>query len=297
MFKQDYKEWKYFPYLKNANELEEYFNARISGHKEFFHYTTLKAINSILQNKYFCVSSVDRFNDKKDREQFGDSDEQKKYYSLCFTSGVNENLSLWYLYSGINGKGGRIGFTYNKLIKMIKECRFYLTEYDYFNHIPCGNKRLLKREDMQIDFRDVLYSRNDANREYASLKYNTMTNYGNMPVTELNSYKTKHIGFNKPVIWYYEKESRLLIKLIGEAEKRIKPKKSYAVLWELSDMYLKCMKIMCAPELTEESELKGYEAIEKFKMNTSRIEFSKNAGDVEMNICTRCMDKEERMKK
>ena len=102
MIKQDYKEWKCFPYLKNANELEEYFNARISGHKEFFHYTTLKAINSILQNKYFCISSVDRFNDKKDREQFGDSDEQKKYYSLCFTSGVNENLSLWYLYSGIN---------------------------------------------------------------------------------------------------------------------------------------------------------------------------------------------------
>ena len=123
--------WSYFPKLQTANEIKLYFDVRTQGHKEFFHYTSLKAINAILSSKTIRISSTNRFNDEKDRNQFGNIGEQKKYFSLCFTSGSNENLSLWYLYSGVDGKGGRIGLTYDKLVKLIEGGCFYLTEYEH----------------------------------------------------------------------------------------------------------------------------------------------------------------------
>ena len=61
-------------------------------------------------------------------------DEPKCNYSLCFSTGVNENLALWYLYSGMNGKGGRIRFTSNKVKKVtnfIKSCIVFL-QYHFF---------------------------------------------------------------------------------------------------------------------------------------------------------------------
>ena len=136
---KDCTEWTNFPRLQTADELNEYFDIRTRGHKEFFHYTSLKAINAILGGKTIRISS-DRLNDKKDREQFGTLLEQKRHYSLCFSTGSNENLSLWYLYSGVNGKSGRISLTYKKLMQFISEGEFYLTEYDYENNKGIGKK-------------------------------------------------------------------------------------------------------------------------------------------------------------
>lgn len=282
-----------FPRLQTADDLEKYFNIRTRGHKEFFHYTSLRAIDAILGGKTIRISSSDRFNDKKDKEQFGTLLEQKRHYSLCFSTGSNENLSLWYLYSGINGKGGRISLTYKKLMQFISEGEFYLTEYDYENNKGIGIKIPLKNsENMELILRDILYSHHARDGTCVDLKYNTMTNHGNVSVEEYEKYKSHHLGFNKSLIWYYEKESRLLIKLMGDAAKAIDQNKDYAVLWELTDNQIKHMKIMCAPEIADKSELDKYEHIKEFILKTSRTSLSENAGDIEMNICSKCDYKE-----
>ena len=275
--------------MKTADELMKYFDVRTGGHKEFFHYTSLKAINAILGSKTIRISSADRFNDKKDKMQFGSLSEQKRYYSLCFSTGLNENLSLWYLYSGVDGKGGRISLTCKKLMKFINEGEFYLTEYDYEANKAVGIKTQLKNGDsMKLTLRDILYFRNENESESVNLKYNTMTNYGNVSIDEFEKYKNKSLGFTKSLIWYYEKESRLLIELIGDAVKLIEPNKDYAILWNLTDEQIKHMKIMCAPEIENISELCRYEHIKEFIFKTSRTNISENAGDIEMNICSKC---------
>ena len=287
------KEWKNFTKLKTADELQKYFDNRIYGEKEFFHYTTLGAIDKILEKNTIRISSFDRFNDKKDKEQFNSLLEQKRHYSLCFSSGKNENLSLWYLYSGVNGKGGRISLKYKRLMKFIKEGEFYLTEYDYDNNDSMGVSFPLKNgENMRIVFRDILYSRCVKDREYVDLKYNTMTSYGKVSSKELDKYKANNIGFNKNLIWYYEKESRLMIELVGDAAKAIDENKNYAIFWKLTDEQIKYFKIMCGPEIADKSELERYEHIKKFIFDTSRTYLSENAGDIEMNICSKCDYKE-----
>ena len=288
------KAWSSFPHLRTADELEKYFDVRTQGHKEFCHYTTLGAIDSILGSKTIRISSVDRFNDKIDRQQFDTLSGPKMYYSLCFSTGTHENLSLWYLYSGVNGKGARISLTYNKLNRCIKQGRFYLTEYDYINNKSVGEKIPLNQgKNMSLVLRDVLYSNHARDGTKVDLKYNTMTNHGNVSAEELEKFKSGRVGFNKGLIWYYEKETRLLIELIGDAAKLIEPDKDYAVLWELTDKLIKKIKITCAPEISDGSELDKYSNIKKFMFETSKISLSKNAGEIEMNICSKCTYKKE----
>lgn len=286
---KDVLHWASFPELKTAAELSAYFDKRTIGHSNFYHYTSLGAIDAILRDKTIRISSVDRFNDEKDKKQFGDSQQQKHYFSFCFSSGSNENLSLWYLYSGVNGKGGRIGFTQNALSKAIEEGSFFLTEYDYDKNEARGlSIPLIPGKTIKITLRDILYSRTTENKKYADLKYNTMTNHENIEVKELDEYRKRHPGFNKTLIWYYEKETRLLIELIGETAAMINPSKQYAVLWKPGEKVFQRIKIMLAPEICDEAGIAEYKNIRQFMFGSSRVSLSENAGDIQMNLCTKC---------
>lgn len=282
-------EWRYFSNLKTQDELETYMAKRVSGHSHFFHYTNLKAIDKILEKPSFRISQVKRFNDKKDVEQFGTEEEQKRFFSMCFSSGVNENLSLWYLYSGMDGKGGCLRFTQNKLRSMIEKGTFSIVEYNYKKNEEVGMSTLLKKDvDMNIEFKDVLYARIDKSGKNVSLKYNTMTNYNNLSVEEYEKYVKNNKGFQKKLIWYYEKETRLLIEIKGEIARKLNAEKDYAVMWEFDKKLLKGMQIKLAPENKNEDVINECKNIKRFMLESSGICLSENAGDVEMNLCGKC---------
>ena len=117
-------QWNYFSKIETAEDLSSYFDSRTQGHSYFYHYTSLGAINAILSNRTFRISNVKRFNDKKDSEQFGEN--KDVFFSMCFSTGQNENLSLWYLYSGIHGNGGRIRISQATIKKILENSEFIL---------------------------------------------------------------------------------------------------------------------------------------------------------------------------
>lgn len=292
----DPKKWNSFSKLSTAEQLNEYFEHLNKKGKRYFHYTSLKALDAILETKEFIISNVKCFNDKKDSAQFGDENEQKRFFSLCFSRGTEENLPLWYMYSGVNGKGGRLCFTYNKIQKLISdkldngELRFSLWEYDYDNH-----KKINKECDLQNDsncrikLHDVLYSRIEEkdNKKQARLKFNTMTNNGVIDAEQLEKYKDNNCGFNKGLIWFYEKEERLLIEINDETAKELDSNKQYAVICKLGDI-IKHAKITTAPEITGKDELKKYLNISKFIFDSSSVDLSEHHGEIEMRICDKC---------
>lgn len=286
----------YFRHVNNIEELKKYFEGREYRHTYFYHYTTLKVIDSIIGNKEFWLSCVSGFNDKRDVRQFGNS--AKEYYSLCFSTGVNENLSLWYLYSGLDGKGGRIKLKPARIRTLIEKGTFELYEYDNNYKIKTNKICTLKKgKDMETELRDILYLRESDGK--FSLKYNTMTNYNFTDNAEFEKIKNHWCKFSKGLIWYYEKETRLLLHLTGEIKNIVEnSNKDYVVVLKFDDEILKNIEVDFAPEITDiDTALKSFDNMRNFKKTKSNINLSEYSGDIQMNmkieslkgyICEKC---------
>lgn len=289
--------WNEFGTLKNALDLEEYMQ-REYEHGGYYHYTTLQSIDNILGSKAFWLSSVQGFNDKKEIEFFGEN--ANKYFSLCFSTGVNENLALWYLYSGVEGKGGRIKLTQTGIQKLIENSRYCLA-IKKKNSDELIELFELTEKEHEYKFKDVIYFKDGEKR--VDLKYNTMTNY-NISKDEFEKYKDKNFGFYKYLIWYYEKETRLLVELKGKAKEHVKENpladdEHYIVKMSFGDLtgVIKSLKIDLGPEFDDIEKIKEYKNIYNFLMNTSNVSKSDYSGQIKMNLknkdCDNCKKKDQ----
>ncbi len=280
--------WYEFGKITDINDLNEYLDGKEFSHSSYSHYTSLKNIDSILKSKTFYLSSVAKFNDKLDSKQFVN---ENKFYSLCFSTGVNENLALWYLYAGLDGCGGRITFTAKQIQKLIENAQFSLQEVD--DGQPIGiSLDLQKNHTVKIQVKDVIYFKEK--KQSVDLKYNTQTNY-NISKSDWEEFALKYKSFLKGLIWYYEKETRIIAELTGSILKKLEKNKEYVIKMTIDDKIFKQMKIKLAPEITEETEdkvLSEYFYINKFMKKTSNISLSDNSGTIEMklkdNLCKNC---------
>ncbi len=277
--------WNCFSKLQTSSELSCYLT-REYEHSKYIHYTKLEVIDSILKSCEFWVSDVRELNDRKDREQFDGT----AYFTLCFSTGVNENLPLWYLYSGIDGKGGSIIFTKAKIKKLIQEGKYELWEFENNNKLRkvCDIKN---GENAEISFVDVLYANKDIETKQrkpqnVALKYNTMTNY-NITNEEFEVFKKTHCGNIKGLIWYYEKETRLLVRLDDELSAKINYKdnpRKYKIVLNFSHLTWKEFKISLAPGVIDYSEVEDCEMLKKYRNESSGVSLSLYKGDVDFKL-------------
>ncbi len=275
--------WEQFTELKTCENLIDYFKNRAFTHGKYCHYTSLKIIEEILSKKQFFLSCVNRFNDSNDSSQFGDKNNQKYFYSLCFSTGATENLALWYLYGGIKGKGGRIRFSSKKLQTIIKESKFELSKVGKTTKKPYGKRVLLENGvDIKINFHDVIYYENQ--RDKVRVKYNTMVN--KLENSDYNAFALQNGGFSKDIIWYYEKETRLLIELIGKTKTFVENDNSYVIIMKLPKNFnYKWMHVDLAPQICKDAfqTLNEYTTIKECN-KINRVHNSVFLGKVNMKL-------------
>lgn len=281
--------WDEFGQIKTSAELEKYLLGREYRHTQYCHYTSLKAIDCIIGGKTFWISNVKRFNDNWDSEQFAPN--EQCYYSICFSTGMNENLALWYLYSGVDGQGGRIKFNKTWFRHLLDKATFTLCETNQEGKKKLNEVcKLETGSTMNLRLHDVLYSEESEDHKKYDLKYNTMTNHC-ISKYEFQKYKRANLGFSKSIIWYHEKETRLLIELLGEAREKLDPDKFYFVEMTIDESVIKKMEIDFAPEVSEKEYskiLKKYPYIEKMSERFENVKLSKYAGLIKMNLCRNC---------
>ena len=287
--------WSQFGHLKTCHDLETYLDGREYEHGGYFHYTKLEIADSILRNREFWLSNVSGFNDTVDSGQFGKG--EQPYFSLCFSTGLSENLPLWYLYSGIDGHGARLQVSKTWVRDLIRHGTFHLCRIKDNKADPI--MPLTIQESMELEFWDVIYAQ-PRDSCYA-LKYNTMTNY-QIQTHEFEKYMAKHIGFCKSLIWYYEKETRLLVHLIGEADAEWRRQiqgistENLKVTLSFNDTLFRRIKLTLAPNIAHD-EIDGYigdkDGIQQLLRATSSVHASQYAGTIKLRLCDNCKLKQE----
>lgn len=280
-----------FGIVLDCEELDKYISGREYRHTEYCHYTDLDTIDKILECKSFLMSCCsENFNDKIDREQFGNS---KLHYGMCFATGISENLAMWYMYSGFDGKGGRLRFTKARVRQLVEKSVYELYKWEKVNgDYKLGEKvcDLIPGKNLKLTFRDIIYYKHNHERKGYDLKYNNSHIWG-FNGEEFEKYMDKNKGFCKGLIWYYEKETRLLAELIGDTIDLIDGNSEYKIKLNISDSVYRSIKVDFAPEFTPEaidSELKDKESIRKHMFNTSNVNFSAYQGTVDMKLCKNC---------
>ena len=222
--------WNQFGTITGTPQLLTYLRGREYGHSYYFYYAGLGGIEGILGSRSFWINSFDSFNDKKEATRITNP---KSSFALCFSTGLNENLPLWYLYSGLSGEGGRIWMKKAGIRKLLDSAKYELREKGE-NRKPTGPCIPLEVDkDISVTFGDVVYY-GESNKTCLDLKYNTMTNHI-FPLSEKHHLLNMMEGFTKGLIWYYEKETRLLIKMTPAAEKYLSPEKHYMIVMHFDE--------------------------------------------------------------
>ena len=131
------------------------------------------------------------------------------------------------------------------------------------------------------------------NPKFMNMKYNTMTNRETFSVKQWESFKAKRRGFQKAQIWYYEKETRVLIELSDALYKTLDSTKSYGVILKLPKEVLRYVKVRFAPNIhsLDAKEIDDYPHIKELRKYKSRLQLSDHQGRVEIDLCKNCRGK------
>lgn len=282
--------------FKECNTSAEFINFFDSSelayrHTHYYHYTSLKNVSDILDSQSFRLTLLSKTaNDnleKSEYEKLGNN-----LFSLCFSTGTSESLPLWYLYSGIDGKGARIEISKKDLKNLLTEAKYYLVEIeDTYPYKAKNNTKpiALNEEDYKMYFRDILYMGSDPEKHKKyQIKYNGKVK-NDISFADYNDIQQKYKRFIKGLIWFYEKESRLQIEITNK--QLLNKNKSYVVTIDLESIVDK-LNIRLAPEF----EGKPDELFEKYsglkKWAFSKLQDSDYAGQLDMNLsdklCREC---------
>lgn len=291
--------WNKFGKLKTANDLEAYFKKRNSyanSNRNFYHYTSLDSIDKIVDIKkpLFRLKSV-----KNQNDQIEHCSADERTFTLCFSSGIHENLSLWLLYADKGKKGGRLRFS-GTMLKNLLNCTYTLDwvdkdgkKYGKKDDEKELNGLVLNDSDFALkELTEVLYLRksDDKNDDKDSyfLKYNTMCNYS-FNGDEAKKYMSAHEYSHKDIIWYYEKETRLVIQLTEKFFRSHKPPEPLQPIInvKLGNEIFKNMKLDLAPGISLDELLKS-ENYGNIKKRFTAINDSRYLDGIKIDLCRGC---------
>lgn len=234
----------------------------INSNTKFCHYTSMENARKILSSNMFYFSRLDKMNDVMEKELH--EDELKKVFVLCFCHSEALSIPMFYMYSGIDGKGCRIQFTDTKIRDIISHGEVFPV-----------NKRFMKlKQSYNLDAYDI----------YAGwVNYSSQNNvccfHKDKPVERFPDFITAFEEMKrqnrqylvKNPIWKYEKEFRIVIKFHEEIEYE-----HIALVFPVKESD-KGISLYCGPENREKEwkeiseEFKGYGVSNTYYYETARI--------------------------
>ena len=144
---------KEFSNLSKVEEIREYLETKGPWHTFFFQYTTLKALQGMLESQKLFLTRMDKLNDAL--ECRGAEERKKRVYIASFSFGTAESMAMWSMYGAPYKQGIRLTIPRRAITKTLKDFAkkpvLYFTETGH--EIPFGGNATLK-------MMDVVYAHN-----------------------------------------------------------------------------------------------------------------------------------------
>lgn len=263
-------------------------------HTNYYHYTSLSKVNKILESKQIWLSSFSKYaNDLNEKKTYEKLD--NNIFSLCFSTGTSESLPLWYLYSGIDGCGVRIGLKKKTMRQLLESSTFLLQPVESEPPYKAYGKQIeLKKEEYKLLFRDIIYIGQDSQKAgYYRAKYNGQV-INNLSKEVIDGIRGDYQRFVKDLIWFYEKETRIQVEIINKT--LLDPAKNYVVALNLDNIY-NDISVRLAPEFNDIStEVFGkYRGINNWVC--TKLQKSEYAGQLKMGLADKMCSECEKVKK
>lgn len=245
----------------SKNEVNIFGTAKDFSSSDFWYYTSVSTMNEILKKEQIWVNSFGRMNDLNEAQLH--SDVKSDVFALCFCNTRSEKIPMWYLYSGICGKGIRMGLTPANMLSFIRSIdKIY--PIDESNNV--SDEPIFIRQDFSIDCGWIFYRKDDGSIKFKGDWYN---------VEDIKAFE-KDNYFVKDYPWEYEKEFRIIFKNntgndIGRIAIDVPPK------------IIKGLKLSYAPEVNLKEDIISLEGFQKYQMNNIK----RSALAIKMNLISK----------
>lgn len=177
---------------KSVKELKEKFNnysLQEDKRQYFYHYTFMENAIDILESGCFRLSKLKFSNDLKEK--------QRDIYYLSFCATHVDDVPMWYLYAGIDGKGAKLRFSKGKIKNIIESLVFSTKENEKYN--------MKVKDYFDVECNYVLYKDVNNDYRYRGEKYQADKS--------INQFIKKNKFYVKNIMWRSENEFRIIFKL------------------------------------------------------------------------------------
>lgn len=230
----------------NVSELSEYVKKATYNHEKYYHYTSVDSALNILDSGELWLSDIssDFSNDKVEAAKAKASE----HFAISFSHELTDNLAMWYLYSGEDQLGVRIGLENGDFRRIFIKKNFDLYVRDADDGVQVKvvdiNDWETHANDWDIRVQDVLY-RQDLGSAVSGkvLFYYEEVQNVDFSISDWTDFEKDNRFFIKQSIWKNELETKVIISPNSyETKKIFKEGHHYQLVVKPSYNDGKCLK-------------------------------------------------------
>lgn len=228
---------------------------------DFWYYTSVSTMDKILKSEQIWLNSLEKMNDLNEAQLH--KEVKSDVFALCFCNTRSEKIPMWYLYSGICGKGVRMGLTPANMLSFIRSIdRIYpIDEED-----NVSDKPIFIGKDFSINYGWIFYRKDDGSIKFKGNWYNDE----DIKAFEKDNY------FIKDYPWEYEKEFRIIFK--NNTGKHID-----RIAINITPIVIKKLKLSFAPEVELTEDVVSLEGFQKYQI----LNIPRSSLSIKMNLISR----------
>ena len=186
-------------------------------HDVYWHYTILSSLLCMLDDGTLRLTRGDdpAMNDQLECDRLGEKETWTRTYITSFSHLEDESVAMWSVYGTPRNEAVRLAFDQKLMLQLLDVIRND-SQYYLADRMDDSKKVELQRDDLEIEFADILYGGNVSNdraKPYDGYKFRDAVIKTPFFLSHALDQAEEMTGYIKSRDWSYEAETRLVVRV------------------------------------------------------------------------------------